>query len=156
MIANVCTGFVCIEKLKDPTAQAAGATNSYIFANAKSNTEAAGVATSSSTLSSSIGWETSDGFDATAITLTGTAFNAGLTIDREVGSQRTGASFLVAQGVWGLSGGLVGARGNRFDAYWAPTPPAQNGDTYPNDATRQFVQIGHWVLPHDGSIPVTS
>jgi len=47
--------------------------------------------------------------------------------------------------------GARGSRGKMADVFWGPYVIAQDGDTFPNDANnRQFVQIGHVVLPWTG------
>lgn len=47
----------------------------------------------------------------------------------------------------------LGDMGVLDDVWWAPTTTA-TGDTWPNDATRQFVQIGGVIIPHSGSVVV--
>lgn len=52
----------------------------------------------------------------------------------------------------GLSSSTVGARGRHGtlqDIWWGSTN-VTTGDTYPNDATNQFVQIGNIILPWNG------
>lgn len=45
----------------------------------------------------------------------------------------------------------VGDMGILDDVWWAPTTTA-SGDTFPNDTTRQFVQLGGIIIPHSGSV----
>jgi hypothetical protein len=49
----------------------------------------------------------------------------------------------------------IGARGPKgllFDIWAAQTPPAQTGDHYPADGSRQFVHIGHFMHPWNGTV----
>lgn len=48
--------------------------------------------------------------------------------------------------------GFKGRHGSTFDLYFG-NPALIDGDTYPNDSTRQFVQLGDFIWPWDGSIP---
>lgn len=45
----------------------------------------------------------------------------------------------------------LGDMGVLDDVWWAPTTTA-TGDTWPNDTTRQFVQLGGIIIPHSGSV----
>jgi hypothetical protein len=53
------------------------------------------------------------------------------------------------------TGGAEGRQGLVYDLWWGLTING-NGDTYPNDATRQFVQHGDLVFPNNGSAILTS
>lgn len=53
-------------------------------------------------------------------------------------------------GLASLTSGHAGRHGELFDLWFASTF-ANDGDTYPGDATRQFVQFGHLVFPWDGT-----
>lgn len=53
-------------------------------------------------------------------------------------------------GVASLTGGQRGRHGELFDLWFGSTG-AQDGDTYPANETRQFVQFGHLVFPWDGT-----
>lgn len=48
-----------------------------------------------------------------------------------------------------------GRHGNAFDLWWANTALGE-GDAAPNDGTRQFIVVGQFWMPWDGSIPLTS
>lgn len=48
--------------------------------------------------------------------------------------------------------GFKGRHGSTFDLYFG-NPATIDGDTYPNDSTRQFVQFGDFIWPWDSSIP---
>jgi hypothetical protein len=55
--------------------------------------------------------------------------------------------------------GYRGPKGAAHDMYWGQYQVASTGDTYPNDpSNRQFVQMGHFVLPWlgDGTVPETA
>lgn len=52
-------------------------------------------------------------------------------------------------------GGAEGRQGLVYDMWWGLTING-NGDTYPNDATRQFVQIGDVVFPNNGTAILTT
>ena len=52
-------------------------------------------------------------------------------------------------GLASLDAGQVGRHGELFDLWFGSTA-ANHGDTYPGDATRQFVQFGDLVFPWDG------
>lgn len=60
-------------------------------------------------------------------------------------------------GVYATTTGVRGRHGSLADI-WMGTNAFGNvsGDTYPNDATRQFAQFGPLVIPWDGSVVVTS
>ena len=45
-----------------------------------------------------------------------------------------------------------GRHGTLYDLYWGSIY-RQPGDSWPNDNTRQFIQIGHLVVPWNGTIP---
>jgi hypothetical protein len=51
---------------------------------------------------------------------------------------------------WSSTATAKGKYGNVYDL-WYGLSSAADGDTYPNDATRQFVQVGPFVYPWDGS-----
>lgn len=52
--------------------------------------------------------------------------------------------------MWSLTATAKGKYGNVYDL-WYGLSSAADGDTYPNDATRQFVHVGVFVYPWDGS-----
>ena len=45
--------------------------------------------------------------------------------------------------------------GSVYDLWYGSTAVGQ-GDTYPNDSTRQFVQFGHFIFPWNGTAPQTA
>lgn len=48
-----------------------------------------------------------------------------------------------------------GRKGQLFDLWWGTTIAA-NGDNYPSDGSKQFVQFGHLIFPWNGSTPLTA
>lgn len=52
--------------------------------------------------------------------------------------------------LWSATATTKGKYGNVYDL-WYGLATAGDGDTYPNDATRLFVQVGAFVYPWDGS-----
>ena len=58
-------------------------------------------------------------------------------------------------GIVSTTAGSRGRLGTVFDLWYGSKAIGQ-GDTYPNDTSRQFAQFGHFVFPWNGSIPVTS
>jgi len=58
-------------------------------------------------------------------------------------------------GIYSPTVGMTGEHGRLTDI-WFGTTVANDGDTYPNDATKQFVTIGDIILPWDGSTLVTT
>ena len=69
--------------------------------------------------------------------------------------ERSNEPYLPEQVVWGLTLGQRGPRGKRTDIWWLSTGPVNTGDTFPAGVTRQFVAVGNFVIPHDGSVPIT-
>lgn len=53
--------------------------------------------------------------------------------------------------LWSETATVRGAVGNWVDL-WCGNVGANDGDTYPNDATRQFIQVSDFILPWDGSV----
>jgi hypothetical protein len=70
-----------------------------------------------------------------------------------VANDASGDFPLVTCGITSVTVGARGRHGNIFDLWWGSTTPV-TGDTYPNDATRQFIHLGNIVTPWDGSVPV--
>lgn len=65
------------------------------------------------------------------------------------------AGYLISPiGVLCTTAGSRGRHGQLFDLWYGPNANVNTGDTYPNDASRQFIQVGHLVLPWDGSLPI--
>lgn len=56
-------------------------------------------------------------------------------------------------GIGSITVAMQGRHGTVFDLWWRPTSLGQI-DTFPNDTSRQFVVMGDFVLPWDGSVPV--
>lgn len=52
-------------------------------------------------------------------------------------------------GIACTTSGIRGRHGNLIDA-WAGSSAVGSGDTYPNDASNQFVQVGNLILPWNG------
>ena len=48
---------------------------------------------------------------------------------------------------------LVRGRHGRFNDMWAGSTSIPNGFCYPNDGTRQFIQVGNVILPWNGTNP---
>jgi len=65
----------------------------------------------------------------------------------------TGEAPLMEQGFWStLTSGARGPKGSAYDIWWTTSPPNSIGTTFPGDGSRQLVSVGHWVIPHDGSV----
>jgi hypothetical protein len=81
------------------------------------------------------------------------------TTARMLGAAAIGANELTGEfpvlpiGIWCDNSPLRGQQGQIFD-FWLGYTSVANGDTYPNDATRQFVQFGVGIHPWNGTIPV--
>jgi hypothetical protein len=56
----------------------------------------------------------------------------------------------------GLLCTAAGARGRHGEVFdlWYGSTVMQNGDTYPDDGSKQFIQIGDLILPWNGSNPI--
>lgn len=69
--------------------------------------------------------------------------------------QGAGAAIMHPLGIWSPSTNATvkGRVGNMIDI-WTGLSSAPDGDTYPNDSSRQFIQVGTFVFPWDGSVPV--
>jgi hypothetical protein len=79
----------------------------------------------------------------------GAAFGANLVIQNELDSNWP----LVPMAIVSTTAGSRGRLGSVFDLWYGSTAIGE-GDTYPDDATRQFVQFGHFVFPWNGSVPL--
>lgn len=64
--------------------------------------------------------------------------------------QGSSASMIQPLSLWSSSPTAKGKYGNVYDL-WYGLATAADGDTYPADASRQFVQVGAFVFPWDGS-----
>lgn len=76
-----------------------------------------------------------------------------------VAEELSGELFFTECGLFSGITGMRGPKGSLHDIYWGQYQVASDGDTYPNNAaTRQWVQMGHLVLPWlgDGTVPLTS
>jgi len=89
----------------------------------------------------------------------GGAFTMGFTseaISSAIGQLQTivngidGGYPMMPIGLYSATVGSVGRHGSIQDLWWGSTFP-NTGDFYPNDATRQFVQIGDLIYPWDGT-----
>lgn len=54
-------------------------------------------------------------------------------------------------GLWSVTSGMKGRHGTLVDLWFGSTTPATQ-DTYPNDASRQFVQVGDLIYPWNGTV----
>jgi len=87
-------------------------------------------------------WMTSEGYLSTS---------AHMAAQRLTGANAISGEFpLFPVGLASETSGCEGRHGQIYDLFWGITSNA-DGDTYPNDATRQLVQIGDLVFPNDGT-----
>lgn len=59
----------------------------------------------------------------------------------------------------GFASTTVGARGRHgalVDMYWGVQDALVNGTSFPNDGTKQWVQLGHMVFPWNGTSPLVA
>ena len=59
-------------------------------------------------------------------------------------------------GLVSTTAGARGKIGTMPDMYWGAETNINVGDCYPNNGTRLWVQMGHIVLPWDGSVPIVA
>ena len=89
----------------------------------------------------------------------GEGFASQLAVERFSGTQTVlqgGSAYLIQPtAVWTETASFGGKLGNAID-FWAGNVSQNDGDTYPNDATNQFIGIGDWVFPWNGSAVVRS
>lgn len=158
ILANdLCVGLGFVEEIEDaPLSPAlsyiASVLSSSSVANQASlNNYGNGAVTSSRT------WEKSTGFPWTEVSMTADGFSASGSppLTQPYFEERSNEPYLPEQVVWGLTLGQRGPRGKRTDIWWLSTGPVNTGDTFPAGVTRQFVAVGNFVIPHDGSVPIT-
>ncbi len=61
-------------------------------------------------------------------------------------------------GIWGETGGFTGRAGRLTDVWFGTDTDlgVAEGDTYPNDLTRQLTAFSTFILPWNGTVPLTS
>jgi hypothetical protein len=59
-------------------------------------------------------------------------------------------------GLYSTTAAARGKLGTMPDLYWGAESNILTGDTFPNDATRTWIQIGNFILPWDGSVPIVA
>ena len=98
-----------------------------------------------------------DGGSPTNVALFGgveaTGGDAVPTIHNSVAELQGGGYLICPLSLFSQTAGARGKVGNVVDL-WLGLVSASDGDTYPNDTSRQFVAYGDLVLPNDGSTPV--
>lgn len=73
-----------------------------------------------------------------------------------IGANEVSGDFpILPIGIWCNTAPLRGRQGEFFDL-WLGYNTLGVGDTYPNDATRQFVQLAAAIHPWDGTLPVVA
>lgn len=152
--ANLPTAFIAIDKPKDPVS---GWTDPWVVIRTGSHYNDGGP-TSFATYALL--------FQATANTVVGmpgaaanaylTSESIGNTTTGAVGQQQTyggdldsGAYPLMPMGLFCVTSGMRGRLGAIYDLWWGSTTP-NDGDDYPNDASRQFVQVNDLVIEWGG------
>lgn len=148
---NVPYAYAIFEKVTDPTS---GALNSYAYGIRASAGDTQDV-TDGGNLRAV---ETSSNFPNSApCFFTSEAFvEFTMVHDQKYADSRSGEIFFTSIGLFCTDVPSRGPRGRLSDIYYAASPPVATGDTYPSGTAREWIQIGQWVLPHDGTVTVTA
>jgi hypothetical protein len=148
---NVPFAYAIFEKVTDPTS---GALNSYACGIRASASDPLDVTDGGQVRAI----ETASNFASEApCFFTTEAFVEGTMIhDQKYADARNGEIFFTSVGLFCTDVASRGPRGRLSDIYYAANPPVATGDTYPSGTAREWIQIGQWVLPHDGTVTVTA
>lgn len=96
------------------------------------------------------------GTTSTGAFCTQEAFGATFIGSAAVGANEVSGDFpMLPVGIWCNNAPVRGRQGEFFDL-WMGYNSLAVGDTYPNDATRQFAQFGAPIVPWDGTLPVVA
>lgn len=144
-----CDMFIMLDKPKNPTT---GWTNPSIAAwhnaGAAAQTLAFTVFTNTARLNSR--------FSGTNFTnfITTEGYNANALVNKQVAPNDISGEYPMCPiAIASETATRRGRHGEIFDLYYGLEAVA-DGDTYPNDVTRQFLQIGEFIFPWNGTVPL--